>query len=126
MAGTIQRKLMMIKKIATDFSKEPFGRSKEDGTYNGTRFREQFLKLWVKQSIELDEKLSIDLDDLDIPMTSSFMEESFGGMIRFGYVEKKQLLSLLSFQSEDSSYEIEIRSYIDEAEHEPKAEIYKF
>lgn len=126
MASTIQDKLTMIKKIATDFSKSPFGRSTEDGTYNGTRFRELFLKKWVAECLESNETLEIDLDDLDIPMTSSFMEESFGGLVRFGYASKEKLKEILSFRSTDPSYEFEIFEYIEEAVSDSQAQMYKY
>jgi hypothetical protein len=114
----------MLKKLSKDFSKSPFGRSKVDSKNNGTRFRENYLKNWVSDCLDKNEKLIIELNDLDIPMTSSFMEESFGGLVRFGYIEKEKLLELLDFDSDDQSYEYEIRDYISEAKFDPNAVMY--
>lgn len=124
MANTIQSRVSMFKKLSKDFSKVPFGRSKIDGKDNGTKFRELYLKKWVSDCLSSDEDLTIELDDLDIPMTSSFMEESFGGLIRFGYVEKPELLKILKFQSNDMSYTYEINEYISNAEYDPNAVMY--
>lgn len=124
MANTIQSKVIMLKKLSKDFSKSPFGRSKVDSKNNGTRFRENYLKNWVSDCLDKNEKLIIELNDLDIPMTSSFMEESFGGLVRFGYIEKEKLLELLDFDSDDQSYEYEIRDYISEAKFDPNAVMY--
>ena len=115
----------MFKKLSKDFSKVPFGRSKIDGKDNGTKFRELYLKKWVSDCLSSNEDLTIELNDLDIPMTSSFMEESFGGLIRFGYVEKPKLLEILKFQSNDMSYTYEIIEYISDAIFDPNAIMYE-
>lgn len=114
----------MLKKLSKDFSKSPFGRSKIDSKNNGTKFRERYLKLWVEECIRKNEKLTLDLNDLDIPMTSSFMEESFGGLVRFGYVDKVKLLEILTIESDDSSYVFEINDYISDATPDPDAFMY--
>tara|TARA_B110000211_G_C14069985_1_gene549464 strand:+ start:1528 stop:1884 length:357 start_codon:yes stop_codon:yes gene_type:complete len=113
--------MIMFKKLSKDFSKIPFGRSKIDGKDNGTKFREVHLRKWVSDCLASDEHLELDLNDLDIPMTSSFMEESFGGLIRFGYVEKADLLRILKLKSDDMSYIYEINEYISNAIQDPSA-----
>ncbi|WP_165742809.1 DUF4325 domain-containing protein [Pseudoalteromonas sp. Z9A6] len=115
----------MLKKLSKDFSKIPFGRSKIDGKDNGTKFREKFLKNWVDECVKSDEQLTIELNDLDIPMTSSFMEESFGGLVRFGHANKEKLLAILNFKSDDESYTYEIIDYISKAEYDSEAKMYE-
>ncbi len=125
MANTIQSRVIMLKKLSKDFSKIPFGRSKIDGKDNGTKFREKFLKNWVDECVKSDEQLTIELNDLDIPMTSSFMEESFGGLVRFGHANKEKLLAILNFKSDDESYTYEIIDYISKAEYDSEAKMYE-
>lgn len=115
----------MLKKLSEDFSKSPFGRSKTDGKDNGTKFRERYLKSWVQECIENEDQLIIELNDLEIPMTSSFMEESFGGLVRFGYVDKVKLLEMLNLKSDDKSYIYEITDYITDASYDPEAKLYE-
>ena len=115
----------MLKKLSKDFSKIPFGRSKIDGKDNGTKFREKFLKNWVHECVKSDEQLTIELNDLDIPMTSSFMEEYFGGLVRFGHAKKEKLLAILNFKSDDESYAYEIIDYISKAEYDSEAKMYE-
>lgn len=125
MANTIQSRVIMLKKLSKDFFKIPFGRSKIDGKDNGTKFREKFLKNWVDECVKSDEQLTIELNDLDIPMTSSFMEESFGGLVRFGHANKEKLLAILNFKSDDESYTYEIIDYISKAEYDSEAKMYE-
>lgn len=115
----------MLKIIAKDFSRSPFGRSKVDSKHNGTKFRELFLKGWIEESIKDGKKLTLDFNGLDIPMTSSFMEESFGGLIRFGHFKKETVLEVLDFKSKDETYVEEILFYINDAEYNPDAEMYE-
>ena len=63
--------------IADDFSTVPMGRFPTDSDVNGTLFRESFLYPALTKYQTID----IDLDRTE-GYGSSFLEESFGGLIR--------------------------------------------
>jgi len=101
-----------------DFSKAPFGRYKSDGEFSGEAFRE-ILANKLKYSQEHNEPLIIKLDNV-YGLGSSFLEESFGGLVRKGLFTKEELLEssprLLQIETEFDFYAIEIESYIREAQ----------
>jgi uncharacterized protein DUF4325 len=68
--------------VAKEFSARPAGRyHPKDGDATGQRFREQFLiDFWKRKP----EKIVVNLDGLRF-LTSSFLEEVFGGLVRQGY-----------------------------------------
>lgn len=101
-----------IIRIATDFSAVPAGRFYTDGPNSGQRFRDELLI----PKLEEFQKILIDLDEAE-GYGSSFLEESFGGLIREAGYEKGELLDRFSFKSEeDPSLISEIRSYLNDAE----------
>ena len=80
--------------IAKDFTPFPAGRYEKDGPYTGEGFRKRFLVPALKQydSVEI-------ILDGTIGYGSSFLEESFGGLIReegFSYEEINNKLILIS------------------------------
>lgn len=101
-----------------DFSEFPFGRkSPEDGEFTGQKFRDTVLKP-VIDSLQPGDTINVDLDGVVVGIGSSFLSESFGGLIKKGYITKIDLLNALSITSEDASYEFEITKYITDAELE--------
>ena len=101
---------MSVIKIATDFSEEPAGRFYADGPFSGERFREELLvpALGSEKSVE------VDIDDLE-GYGSSFLEESFGGLVRKGYFSSEVLHQRLVISSLDKAVIEEIWGYIDDA-----------
>ena len=80
--------------IAKDFTPFPAGRYEKDGPYTGEGFRKRILVPALKQydSVEI-------ILDGTIGYGSSFLEESFGGLIReegFSYEEINNKLILIS------------------------------
>ena len=71
----------IIIKIATDFSRIPGARYPEEGDYSGQEFRQNVLHPALKKAIEMNVKLIVDLDGT-AGLGTSFLEESFGGLIR--------------------------------------------
>jgi len=73
---------MMAKiKVCEDFTEALGGRYINQGDFSGELFRESILIPKYNESIEKNEKLIIDLDGCyGHPM--SFLEESFGGLVR--------------------------------------------
>lgn len=101
--------------LARDFSEFPFGRtSPEDGDFTGQKFRDDVLKPALDQLKDGD-KIDVDLDGVVIGIGSSFLSESFGGLIKKGYISKERLLDVLIITCEDDVYRQEINKYIKEA-----------
>lgn len=93
--------------IAKDFSFKPFGRYKEDGKFNGTRFRDEILA----PALENNDAVEVKLDGV-ISFGSSFLEESFGGLIRSKVIDKETLLKKLIITTIHADYKEEIIYYI--------------
>lgn len=101
--------------LAKDFSEFPFGRnSPEDGDFTGQKFRDDVLKPALDQLKDGD-KIDVDLDGVVIGIGSSFLSESFGGLVKKGYISKEKLLDILVITCEDEVYRQEIKKYINEA-----------
>lgn len=102
-------------KIATDFSRIPGARFLSEGDFPGEEFREKILLPKLKEAIEKKEKLEIDLDGT-AGLGTSFLEESFGGLIREDNMDYKIIIDTISFISEDDpDYIDEINDYLKEA-----------
>ena len=98
-------------KIAEDFSTEPYGRYPEDGDANGTRFRDE----WMLPALQQFEKVVVILDGTE-GYGSSFLEESFGGLVRIHRIAPDLLREQLSIVSEeDPSLISEIWEYVNSA-----------
>jgi len=103
--------------IGQDFSPDPAGRYRSDGSGSGEAFREDLLKQRIEQ-LGINEKLVIILDDGVEGYGSSFLTEGFAGMVKYGYIDKDKLLSILDIQYEDEDfgfYKKRIIQYIKEA-----------
>ncbi|BCV49593.1 hypothetical protein TUM17382_22860 [Shewanella algae] len=105
----------MILNLAKDFSPNPFGRYKSDGPNSGERFRELLVSK-LNQCQQEHDVLQVYIDDVNIGIGSSFLDESFAGLVFKGYFSYNQLKYLLKIITEDTSYSDEIWSYIKEAE----------
>jgi hypothetical protein len=105
---------MKLIKIATDYSDTPLGRYPEDGRFNGERFREDFLV----PALRNNDLVTIDLDDVE-GYGSSFLEESFGGLVREGHFTAQDLRRKLQIKFSDpvlDIYKVLIWKYIAEAQ----------
>jgi hypothetical protein len=67
--------------IAKEYTKTPGGRFKKDGDFSGQDFRDTILIPEYRKAIENNEVLRIILDG-GYGYGSSFLEESFGGLVR--------------------------------------------
>ncbi|MBH0078341.1 STAS-like domain-containing protein [Pseudoalteromonas sp. NZS11] len=101
--------------LAKDFSEFPFGRYKDtDGEFTGEAFREDHLRpILIK--IKSEDTLLIDLADVAIGIGSSFLNESFAGAVKKGYIDKESFLKILKIKCDDDLYEKEIKEYIIDA-----------
>ena len=101
--------------IAVDFSRIPGARYPEEGDFSGQEFRQTILLPKLQEAIDNKEKLTINLDGT-AGLGTSFLEESFGGLIRVDKFDIESLKNTLEFISEeDPDYITEIWSYINEA-----------
>lgn len=98
--------------IARDFSLEPIGRYVSDSPVSGEVFREHLLWPALCESQEVQ----VVLDGTE-GYGSSFLEESFGGLIRHhditeqGFADRVRVVSI-----EDPSLIIEIQGYVADAQ----------
>lgn len=101
--------------IAKDFSPIPGARYPIEGDYSGQEFRQSLLSPKLKQAIEDNALLVIDLDGT-LGYGTSFLEEAFGGLIRtdkFKLEDIKKHIKILC--NDDVSYIDEIETYIQDA-----------
>lgn len=105
----------MIIDIKNDFSSTPGPRYKEEGDFSGEVFRQTILLPKIIKSIEEREKLIIRLDGTD-GFGTSFLEESFGGLIRENHLKYEDIIQVLELISIEEPYLIDdINSYLKEA-----------
>lgn len=101
--------------IAKEFSLYPGARKISEGPYSGEFFRTSQLSKIVKECLDTNTKLVIDLDGTS-GYNTSFLEESFGGLIREDRFRLDELNSVLEIKSDDEPYLLdEIRKYLDDA-----------
>jgi hypothetical protein len=101
--------------LAKDFSEFPFGRtSPDDGEFTGQAFRDKILKP-ILDKLQANDKITVNLDGVIVGIGSSFLSESFGGLVKKGYITKEKLLDVLDIKCEDDVYRDEINKYINEA-----------
>ena len=104
--------------IATDYSDTPLGRFPDDGKFNGSRFRDEFLR----PALQAEDKVVVKIDDVE-GYGSSFLEEAFGGLVRKGYFSAETLQRKLSIVYKDTDFKMyhdQIWKYITEAKKETK------
>lgn len=103
----------MIKIYVKDFSEFPGPRKEIIGPNSGERFRDEVLYQKIQE--HPGEVIQVILDGT-AGYGSSFLEESFGGLVRLGVPEAKmrEIASNL-ISDEDPSLIDEIKEYIDEA-----------
>lgn len=96
--------------IAKQFSEQPFARWPEHSPDSGERFRHQFLipALASAESVEVEMKGALGYG-------SSFLEEAFGGLVRFGYFDKPELKKKLIVKHPLKSNVQRVWDYIDTA-----------
>ena len=77
----------MIIKVATDFTEIPGARYESQGPNSGEQFRNEILYPKFIECQKNNEELIVDLDG-GYGYGSSFLEESFGGLVRKLYEDK--------------------------------------
>lgn len=104
--------------VAKDYSKTPGPRYISEGDFSGEEFRDTLLSNMVGLAISDHKKLVINLDGT-AGYATSFLEESFGGLIRvknFNYDDIIRVLEIIS--EEDETLIQDIQKYLIEARDE--------
>lgn len=100
--------------IARDFSKAPGARYESEGPNSGEKFRDELLIPKYTEAHDKGEELEIDLDGC-YGFATSFLEESFGGLVR--ELRVKGILSdIRIISNDDRTLETLIQKYVKEAE----------
>src|SRR5436190_18282538 len=89
--------------IANDFSKYPAGRSRRDGEFSAERFREDLLIPALREAQEQGGRVIVVLDGV-YGYSSSFLEESFGGLVRRKAFRPNWLRQALVVRAENPVY----------------------
>jgi len=104
---------MTVKRISVgDFSTAPFGRYADDGTANGERFRKEvLLPAFMDKQIT---KIVVELDTVEdgYEYGSSFLEESFGGLVKKEGLSPEYVIERLEIVTIYNDYKSEIIDYI--------------
>jgi len=99
--------------IANDFSRAPWGRFPSDGDYCGENFR----KALLLPALRSEDKVTVDLDGV-AGLGSSFLDEAFGGLVRYDGFTPEALSSkmeILTNEEDFRMYVVLIWQYIKEA-----------
>lgn len=92
----------MVEKIirVADFTTLPGGRWKKDGPNSGEEFRDDVLKPALIASRANGDTVAVDIDGV-AGYASSFLEETFGGIVRANVMPANVLAKLLFVRSQD-------------------------
>jgi len=89
--------------IAQDFSETPGPRYISEGEFSGELFRQTVLKPTVVKVLESGDQLEVNFDGT-AGYATSFLEESFGGLIRTDGIDFDKLQEILSIVSDEEPY----------------------
>lgn len=107
--------------VAKDFSPEPAGRTKVDGPFSAEDFRERVLAPALMRPC----LILVNLDGT-VGYASSFLEETFGGLVReHGFVPENLRRKMRIISEEDPTLILEIDQYLDEAHEVRCLEMYR-
>jgi hypothetical protein len=96
--------------VAEHFAKNPLGRFRTDGPNSGERFRDDLLIPALKSG----EQVEVILDDTD-GYGSSFLDESFGGLIKKRNFSREELADRLIVRAQNplyKRYEVQAKHYL--------------
>lgn len=99
--------------IATEFSRLPGPRWRDEGEFSGEKFRDEILEPRFK-ALAPNERLVVVLDGVKFTYPTSFLEESFGGLAR-EHGEDRVINAFDFVATEEPGLIDEIRRYIRDA-----------
>lgn len=106
--------------ISKDFSKTPGPRYINEGNFSGELFRKEILFNRVSEALEKDIPFEVNLDGT-AGYGTSFLEESFGGLIRSHNLSYDKIIKNMILISEEEEYLIDdIKDYLYDANEETK------
>lgn len=106
--------------ILKDFSPTPGPRYIHEGKFSGELFRKDILFPKVSEAVEKNIPFEVNLDGT-AGYGTSFLEESFGGLIRIHNISYEKILSLMTLISEEEDYLIDdVKEYLNDAYEESK------
>ncbi len=113
----------MIIEVVKDFTDTPGARYISQGSYSGEEFRDKILYPKFIESLEKNTILTVNLDG-GYGYGSSFLEETFGGLVRRLKKENnqnyKRVLDIIIISNDNKMWIDKIRSYIMAAIQAPK------
>lgn len=98
-----------------DFSRTPYGRFKEDGEFNGERFRKEVLLKYFENPEVKKVVVYLDTVEEGYEYGSSFLEEVFGGLVRVHGLDRDLVEQKLDVRTKHRDYVLEIMDYISRA-----------
>lgn len=105
-------------KISADFSDTPGPRYKSEGSHSGEEFRTSMLSNKVRDAIQNGDTLVVDLDGAQ-GYGTSFLEESFGGLIRDDKLDYDDIINHVDIISNEEPYlKEDINGYLKDASNE--------
>lgn len=104
--------------IGKDYSFTPGPRYEKEGAHSGEIFRKEILAPLFKQAISKKIKIVVNLDGTE-GYGTSFLEESFGGLIRVEKIDYEIINKYLVLISNEEEYLLEdIEKYLIDAKNE--------
>lgn len=112
----------MIINVVNNFTDLPGARYRSQGSYSGEEFRDTILYPKFKEALEKNETLTVILDG-GYGYGSSFLEESFGGLVRRLKKEKNsdynKVKNIVIVSNDNIVWIEKIKKYIEEAIKNP-------
>jgi hypothetical protein len=107
-------------KVLKDFSPTPGPRYVKEGANSGELFRQNILFPAFQKALQEGRKVIVDLDGAK-GYGTSFLEESFGGLIRVEKMDYKTVKDNLEIISDEQSFlKDDIYKYLEDAAQKPK------
>lgn len=106
--------------VLNDFSPTPGPRYINEGKFSGELFRQKVLFPKVSEALEKNLHFEVVLDGT-AGYGTSFLEESFGGLIRIHHLSYERILELMTIISNEEDYLIDdVNDYLNDAYEESK------
>ena len=101
--------------IAKTYSRTPGPRYEKEGSYSGEKFRREYFYPALLDAVKDNSVLNVDLDGT-FGYGASFLEETFGGLIRHRQLDYDTIVRHIQLKSEEEDYLIEdIMEYLKQA-----------